>query len=401
MDSKFFKNNRKKLVNRVGNELIIISANGLMQRSGDSTYPFNQDSNFYYLTGLSDLQDAILVIGSEEEFIILPKRSTGEEIFGGKIDCDEIAKISGIQNILNNKVGWDKYKKMQQSRKKIMTLLPSPKKVILSDAFYTNPARRSLLEKLKRINTKIQFTDIRPELMKMRLIKQPEEITAIRRAIEITADGIAAAVKSIDSKSFEYNLEAELDYVFKKNNVVHAFSPIISSGANACTLHNLNRQSRVENNQFLLLDVGAEYLGYSADVSRTYAVGTVSDRHKQVYNSVKEVQDYAIDLLKPDTAWRDWVIAVDDFMGKELIKLGLIKVNSRKNVHKYFSHGIGHSLGLDTHDVCDYKLLQENMVITVEPGIYIPEEGIGVRIEDDILITKNGAINLSEKIPYN
>ncbi len=400
MQETFFRQNRKKLTALLHGETIVITANGLQQSSADMTHSFRQDSNFYYLTGLRSLNDAILVMHNQGEFLILPKQSEAEHIFGGQINCDKVAETSGIIEVLENKIGWDRHKKMQQNRNIVKTILPSPKKVVVTDSFYTNPARMSLVQKLRRSNPKIVIEDISTELKQLRMIKQPCEIQAIKQAIEITANGIADARKIIKPGVFEFELEAELDFRFKKSNTTHAFEPIISYGDNACILHNLNRQSKIGTDQFLLFDVGADYQGYSADISRTYAIGKVSQRHQQVYESVKKVHEYAISLLKANITWREWVLTVDDFMGEQLIELGLIRANNRKNVHKFFSHGIGHSLGLDAHDVCDYKIIKENMVITVEPGIYIKEESIGVRIEDDILITKDGAINLSVDIPY-
>ena len=296
--------------------------------------------------------------------------------------------------------GWTKLKSLQKNHKKLNTLFPPPKKIVATDSFYTNPSRRALIDKLKRINPSCVFVDIRSELMQMRMIKQPEEVQAINQAIKITGNGISAAKKILSQNVFEYEALAELDYIFRKNNVSHAFSPIIASGSGACILHKFSNNSKVESNSFLLMDVGAEFSGYSADVSRTYVVGAVTQRHNDVYEAVKRVQDFAIKQIAPNISWRQWIVRVDEFMGQQLINLGLIKKNNRRNVRKYFSHGIGHSLGLDTHDVCDYDTIKENMVITAEPGIYIKEEGIGVRIEDDILVTQEGSINLSADIPY-
>lgn len=400
-ESGFFTGNRVALRGKLPpGALILITANGLLQRSGDTTFPFRQDSNFYYLTGLGDLPDAVLVMAGDEEFLILPKRSKAEVIFGGAINCDDIASKSGIIRIYSYKEGWERYKKLLKSRKTVYTLGNAPSKVSGIDSFYTNPARKYLIQKIKRLADEITIEDLRSELMKLRMIKQPEEIEAIQWAIAITQKGFEAARKIIKPGAKECDIAAEFEYIFTKQQANHGYHPIIASGEHACVLHYTQNNDSLQSGAYVLIDVGAEYGGYSADITRTYPVGEMGERPYEIYGAVETVQRRAIKLLKAGLAWRDYAVGVDEIMGEELIRLGLIKQNTRTEIRKYFPHGISHSLGLDVHDVCDYDVLQENMVITVEPGIYIPEEGIGVRIEDDVLITKNGAVNLSGDIPY-
>lgn len=401
LPSSFFENNRTKLVNLLDNNaLIVLTGNGLMQRSGDTTFPFKQDSSFYYLTGLNESL-VLLVLCGGESFIVLPKRSYVEDIFGGVVDPQLIATQSGVDMVLDYRSGWDRIKKLQQSRKKVYTLGAAPKKVSSIDSFFTNPARRDLISKLKRTVHGTTIIDIRSSLLTLRQVKQPEEITIMKQAIAITKQGFEAAQKLIKPGVFEHEVEAQFDFIFKNSKAIHGYAPpIIASGKNACALHYAGGSSKIDSKDFVLLDIGAEVDGYSADISRTYAASPVTQRQQDVYDAVLRVHKQAIMLLKGQKSWRDYVIEVDTIMGRELIKLGLIKTNSREEVRRYFSHSIGHNLGLDVHDVCDYDLMLENMVVTVEPGIYIPEEGIGVRIEDDILVTKTGAVNLSSEIPY-
>lgn len=398
LPATFFQRNRHEL-KQLADGLIVVTANGLLQRSGDTTFPFRQDSNFYYLTGLSDLADAVLVMVVNEEFLILPKRTEAEIIFGGAIDCDELAKISGIKKIYDYTEGWERYKKLQKSRKKIYTLGAAPQKIAGADSFFTNPARRALIQKVKRISS-AKIEDIRLHLVALRQIKQPEEIGAIKKAIAITKEGFQAARKSIKIARFEYEVAAEFDYTFAKLQANHGYQPIVASGKNACILHYIKNNAPLSHDANILLDVGAEFQGYSADITRTYPVTAFTTRQKQVYEAVYTVQQQAMQLLKPGLQWREYAKSVEQCMGEQLMKLGLISEPTRDAIRHYFPHGISHSLGLDVHDVCDYETLQENMVITVEPGIYIPEEGIGVRIEDNVLVTKTGAVNLSEDIAY-
>lgn len=400
LNSTFFIANRRRLASLLDGGLIVITANALLQKSADTAYPFKQDSNFYYLTGLNDIAEAILVINDTEEFLILPKRTQLEMIFGGENNCDEIAKKSGIEQIFSFNEGWHKFKKMQLNRKKIFTIDAMTSKITHIDSFYVNPARRQLIKKIKRLNTGAALIDIRSQLTSMRQIKQPQEVKVISKAIEVTNQSIQLAKSALKSGIKEYELEAIFDHHFKKNNYNHAFDPIISTGKNNCVLHHIKKTGIVSSGEFVLFDVGAEVANYSADISRTFSVGDISTRQKAIYDAVKNVQQYAINLLKPGLSFREYVHKVDFYMGEELIKLGLINKNSPDKIRKYFPHGIGHSLGIDAHDPCEYKTIYENMVLTVEPGIYILEEGIGVRIEDDILITKNGAMNLSEATAY-
>lgn len=399
INKEFFIQNRRTLQKKVeNNALIVITAQSLLQRSADTTYPFRQDSNFFYFTGI-ELPDVVLVMSGTTEFLILPKRSEVETIFGGFINRDEVAKKSGISEVLNFQEGWEKYKKLQQNRKNIFSLNQAPPKVSGIDSFFTNPARRMLLQKLRRLNKSAVFRDLRPIISGMRQVKQREEIEVLQEAIAITAKGFAAAHELLQKNTTENTIEASFDSIFKKHLSNHGYQPIVASAERACVLHYVQNNQPISTHELCLLDVGAEVSNYSADISRTYSAA-MSVRQKEIVDAVKSVQEQAIALLQPNIAWKDFANEVQLIMGQTLMSLGLITNITPENVHTYFPHAISHSLGLDVHDVCDYTDIKEHMVITVEPGIYIPEEGIGVRIEDNILITNTGAQNLSEMIPY-
>lgn len=396
----FFTNNRRALQRQLDlDELIVITAQSLLQRSGDTVYQFRQDSNFYYLTGIEE-PDVVLVVCGVEEFLILPKRSKAEELFGGSIDCDEIAKISGVVTIYNHAEGWDRYKKLQKGRKKVYTLQAAPTKVVGVDAFFTNSARRALIQKLKRFTPGITTVDIRSELVRLRQLKQPEEVAMIQRAIDITKLGLDTVRPLITAGANEREFEAEINKVFTANGAPHAYQPIIAGGPRATTLHYGKNNQPLGKRELCLFDVGAEYGCYAADITRVYG-RQMTERQRAVTDAVKRVQDEAIAYLKTGILWKDYGMYVEERMGETLVALGLLQKPTRESIRRYFGHGISHSLGLDVHDVCEYQTIEEHMVITVEPGIYIPEEGIGVRIEDDILITKDGAKNLSAHIAYD
>ncbi len=398
LSSKFFKNNRANLQKRVADSLIVITASGLLQRSADTTYPFRQDSNFYYLTGVEE-PDIVLVIHNKQEYLILPKRTEVERIFGGSLNLSEIKSISGINIIYDHDEGWNVLGTALQESKVIATIKPPASKITGADSFYTNPARKTLVQKLKRANPKLKIQDVREQLVVMRQVKQLEEIKVIKKAIAITAEGFEKAKSHASNSVYEYELEACFDKTFKRYNSTHGYQPIIAGGSRACALHYIKNNQKLKSGELYLIDVGAEFSNYSADITRTYGVKQTA-RQTEVLDVVKSVQSEVLNFLKAGVTWRELSEYTEKCMGEALIGLKLIKTADRLTIRKYFPHGVSHNLGLDVHDVCDYKIILENMVITVEPGIYIPEEGIGVRIEDNILITKKGSVNLSADIPY-
>jgi Xaa-Pro aminopeptidase len=399
LSAQFFALNRQNLHRAIGEEsLVVVAAQSLMQRSSDTVYPFRQESNFYYLTGITE-PDVVLVMCGNEQFLILPKKSQAELIFGGAIDCDEIAKVSGIMTIYSHNEGWSRLKKLQISRNKVHTLGAPSARITGADTFFTNPSRRLLLQKLKRSNKNVECVDIREQLCTMRQIKKPEEVEAIQHAIAITAEGFMEVRTAFSQNKSEYEIESVFDSVFKKNQAVHGYQPIVAGGKNACVLHYIKNNQSLRNENLLLMDVGAEVAGYSADITRTY-IQQPSSRQQAVFQAVIDVQSYAMSILRPGLPWKSYAQMVNKYMAQELVRLQLIKKPHAAQVHAYFPHGISHSLGLDVHDPCSYQVIEEGMVITVEPGIYIPEESIGVRIEDDVLITKTGAKNLSADVPY-
>ena len=241
--------------------------------------------------------------------------------------------------------------------------------------------------------------DVRGILTEMRQVKQPIEVRAIQQAIHITESAFEKVKTILSPGVAEYELEAEITRVFISRQATHAYQPIIAGGARACTLHYIKNNQVLAEGDLCLFDIGAQYNHYAADITRTLSVnGPMSKRQQLVIEAVQRVHKFALAIIKIGLSWQEYNKQVQHNMGEELIKLGLITENTNKEVRRYFPHSVSHSLGLDVHDVCDYKIMKEDMVITVEPGIYIPEEGIGIRIEDDVLITSMGARNLSTMI---
>src|SRR5680860_759792 len=233
------------------------------------------------------------------------------------------------------------------------------------------------------------------ELAKLRAIKQSNEIAAIKMAIKLTVDAFNDIKPKLAIFTHEYQAEAEFTYYFRKNGSEgHAYDPIVASGKNACTLHYSVNNSRLNKNNLVLLDIGAKVGGYSADISRTYSLSEPNDRQIEVHQAVYDARRKIIDLLRPGLTVIDYQKQVEEIMRASLMQLGLL--SSPDDYRRYFPHSVSHGLGVDTHDSLGAPSeFLSGMVLTVEPGIYIPEENIGIRIEDDILITDTGCINLS------
>ncbi len=382
MRSKFFKANRKRLAKELGDGApIVLVAHGAMQMTRDTEFPFEQDRNFFYLTGL-ELADWILVIDGDEEYLIAPELSETEEIFNGAIDKDEVMKISGVERIFNHEEGWVLLKAIKKLR------IPKPAKTKEWNIF-TNPASRLFVKK-----SGVEVEDITAELLRHRTIKQPEEIKEIRTAIKTSGDAFEKAKKLLGSFKNEAEIEAVFTGHFVSEHSRHGYSPIVASGSNACTLHYITNKDKLAKKGLVLLDIGARSNNYSADISRTWEVDGVTMRQREVSTAVKLAFDEILRRIKPNVTFENYQKQVDEIIVDTLKKLNL--QNDEKGLRKYMPHAPSHGLGLDVHDpIVGYEQLESGMVITLEPGIYIPEEGIGVRYEDDLLITSDGVENLS------
>jgi Xaa-Pro aminopeptidase len=403
VNAEFFQGNRERLRQLfTGTAPIVITANALLQQSADETYPFTQDRNFYYLTGIED-PEVILVMDKNKEYLIVPPREVVIEQFDGVIDFDELKRVSGIQQVLTEKEGWRLLSSRLKKAGHVATLGAAPR-FIEYLRMYTNPARAELIQRMKDINPAIELLDLRTHLSRMRMVKQPVEVEMIKQALDITCNTIKELTRpsKLAKYAYEYEIEADLTRSFRRHGGRgNAFHPIVSSGKRTCTMHYLKAEAPLVAGELLLLDVGADYQGYSADVSRVVSLGgNPTRRQKQVFDAVLDVQEYAFTLLKPGLVLQEYEKQIEDYMGEKLRELGLIKTITTEAVRHYFPHRISHFLGLDTHDAGDYEHpIEPGVVITVEPGIYIPEEEIGVRIEDVILITPDGNVNLTANLP--
>lgn len=389
----FFVGNRRRMREHLGDERpIVVTANGLLQRGADSAYEFAQDANFWYLTGI-DEPDVILVIDGEREFLIVPTREATREAFDGAVDLQAMAAQSGIHDIQDEINGWNRMDGLLTQQPAVATMANAPT-YIPELGMYANPARARLLKQLHKHVENLEVVDIRPEMARLRMIKQPEELLAIQAAIDITSETLDTLLTAAKLKryGYEYELEADITRGFRFGGARgHAFEPIVAGGKRACTLHNVANTAKLISGELIVCDVGAEVSHYAADITRTIAKGKPNQRQQDVYQAVLESQAFALSLLKPGIRLQTYEHKVANFVGKQLKSLGLITSLDHDSIRKYFPHATSHFMGLNVHDVGDYEQpLKNGVVITCEPGIYIPEEGIGVRLEDDVLITPNG-----------
>lgn len=398
--SDFFAGNRRNLRALCApSQPIVIAANGLLQRGADSTYAFAQDANFWYLTGL-DEPDIVLVIHGDTEYLIVPERDDNREVFDGAVNDDELSAISGIAAVLGRQDGWRQLSQDLASGT-VTTLVPAPA-YIEHYGMYVNPARLALAEQLAKHGV-IETTDAAAQMAALRVIKQPVELLAIQAAIDTTIDTLqlVSPAKQLATYRHEYELEADITRGFRFQGAQgHSFEPIVAGGRNACTLHNVANNDQLRPHELIVLDVGAEVEHYAADITRTVSASPPTARQQAVYDAVLAVQKFGFELIKPGTLMKDNEQAIEQYMGEKLLELGLITEITHANVRQYFPHSTSHFMGLNVHDIGDYhEPLAAGMVMTVEPGIYIPEESIGVRIEDDVLLTSTGLTILTDRLP--
>lgn len=368
-----------------------------MQRSNDCAASFEQESNFWYFTGINEPDWWVIIDGStNKSWLVAPEIDEVHRTFDGGLSNEEAKKISGIDTVVSHADSEKLLRDLARKHSIVYALGEHPQSEHFN--FIENPAQKKLWTVLERIFNSVQ--DCRPELAKQRAIKQPEEIAAIKKAIRLTTEAFELVKNRLPEFRHEYEVEAEFDYYFKKHGAIHAYDPIVAGGKNACTLHYNKNADRLKKNSLLILDIGARVDGYAADITRTFVIGQPTKRQMAVHKAVETAHFDIIKLLRPGVPVTTYQEKVDEIMKKALIGLGLMKgVDDDDNYRRYFPHAVSHGLGVDVHDSLGRPTnFESGMVLTVEPGIYIPEESIGVRIEDDILITATGSENLSRRL---
>ena len=403
IESNFFRGNRQTLRDKLDlqkDDLVLIPSAVRMQFHSEQAAEFLQESNFFYLTGINE-PDCLLMMSSKSEWLLIPKQDQFASLWEGQLTPEEAKKKSEIEHVIDVEEGWSLLGRYIPNRvKRVFLLQPEP--TIISGGIYTNPSQRDLLNQLQADFPLVSYVDVRPHLSEKRIIKQKPELTAIRRAVDVTQNTMKEVFKDLKSGRFEYELSAQLTYGFKKHGAQgDAYESIVAGGERACVIHYSKKDQTLQKNNFVLIDAGARFDNYAADISRTYLVeGKVSTRQQEILDAVDEVHTFALNYLKPGVRFDQYEEAVEAEMGRVLKNLKLINDVSRDSIRNYYPHATSHFLGLEVHDVGDRSAeFREGMVLTVEPGIYIPEESIGVRFEDNILITATGIENLSKELP--
>ncbi len=386
--SDFFKNNRQNLAKKLDGGLVVLSAYKPMQQIADMEAPFIQESNFWYLSGV-DLPAWYLVYdgGRDKTWLVYPELSEVEQIFNGQPDYQAIMKSAGADNLLREADFDSLLRDLARSHSAVYSL-DSEKS---DNQTVINPAQKQLNTRLKRIFSGV--LDCRRQLADLRAIKQPVEINAMKKAIDITRQAFELVASKTDYK-FEYEIEADFWQVFRRNNAIHAYSPIVANYKNATTLHYIDNDSRLKKRSLTLMDCGANFNHYNADITRMFSFEAPTQRQIQLYGKLLEVQQAIIKLIAPGVSFADYQTQSDELMKTALTELGL-----DEDFRLYFPHAVSHGIGLDVHErLGSGGEFKEGMILTVEPGIYIKDEAIGLRIEDNILVTKTGSINLSKRI---
>jgi Xaa-Pro aminopeptidase len=373
---EFFTCNRARLRELIIDTVpIVITANGLLQKSGDAAFPFQQDTSFWYLTGI-DEADLTLVMDGDKEYLIVPAASDYHDIFDGCLNAEVLRKRSGITTILDAKAGWEKLEGCLRKVKCAATLSANPDFIEVY-GMYANPARSVLIQKIKDINPRLKLLDIRPHLSRLRMIKQPLELKAMQQAIDLTIGAIKRVETKLPKLAYEFEVEAEITGHFLRHGATDAWRPIVASGENACTLHYHDNQSKLMASSLITIDIGAKVDHYCADITRTLSVdGHPSRRAKAVYMAVLKAQNFAISLQKPGALISENEKLTESFLGECLRELGLIKTVDSKSVRQYFPHATSHFLGLDPHDVGDYERpLEPGVVLTVSQEYIYQKKG--------------------------
>lgn len=413
IDKNLFVKNRAKFAAQMApNSIAIFNSNDIYPVSADSTMPFNQHRDIFYLSGV-DQEESVLVLFpdafDEKHREILFLKETSELIAiweGEKLTKNAAFETAGIKTVF-----W-----LDQMETIMKVLMAQAENVYLNTNEHTRAKTEvetredRFIKAFKSKHPAHNYKKSAPILHQIRAVKEPEELDLMQNACDLTEKGFRRILSFIEPGVMEYEIEAELMHEFLRNRSKGwAYTPIIASGKNACVLHYIENNQKCQDGDVILMDFGAEYANYASDMTRCVPTnGRFSERQKAVYNAVLNVKKQSEKLLVEGTMLHEYHKEVGKFMESELLNLGLIDHTDIKNQNpdwpaykKYFMHGTSHFIGLDTHDVGLWtEPIKEGMVFTCEPGIYIPDENLGIRLEDDLVVQKSGdPINLMKNIP--
>ena len=413
INKELFIHNRKKFVERLRpNSLAIFNSNDIVTTSADSTMAFVQHRDIFHLSGV-DQEESILVLfpdakdKNHREILFLKETNDHIAVWEGeKLTKEAAFQTSGIKTVY-----W-----LEQFHTVLESLMSETRNVYLNSNEHLRANKEAetredrFVKWCKNIYPSHKYQKSAPIMHDIRSIKDPIELDLMQQACDITEKTFRRVLEFVKPGVWEYEIEAECMHEFLRNRSKgFAYNPIIGSGYSACVLHYIENNKQCKDGDVILLDWAAEYANYSSDMTRSIPVnGKFTHRQKLVYNAVLRVKKAATKLLVPGANLEEYHVQVGSLMEKELVDLKLISLDDIKNqdpkwpaYKKYFMHGTSHYIGLDTHDVGSWSdPIRENMVFTVEPGIYIPEENLGIRLEDDVVVQANGEpFNLMRNIP--
>ena len=411
--NSLFIRNRKNLAARLPKKSVaVFTANEVMPRNGDEFYPFRQQSDFFYLTGI-DADNAYLIITPDysdeayhEVLFIEPYDEVKATWQGEMLDNHKAQVISGITTVRSSDEFWSVLNDIAFAHADTIFLNS-----------YEYPKYECQVETIQqRFGKEVKarfpmhhYERLAPILNALRFIKSKEEIEVMRQACDITAMAFRRCLATVKPGMYEYQVQAEIEYVFKSNGASgHAYAPIVASGKNGCCLHYSKNDDLIHDGDLLLFDIGCEYQNYASDLSRTIPVNRrFTERQKACYNAVLRVMKEITKLYRPGGTIDLINQTTGRLMEQEMVGLGLFTAKELRDQNpdrplyrKYLMHGMAHHIGLDVHDSIDkFKPFEPGMILSCEPGIYIREENIGIRIENDLLVTENEPINLFEGLP--
>jgi Xaa-Pro aminopeptidase len=412
IDSKLFATNRKNFVKQLQpGSLAIFVSNAQPTRSADASYNWRQNPDMFYLTGV-DQEDTILVLFPDaplpEWREILYVRQTNEHIRvweGNKLSKEQAVAVSGIKEVRwTDSFAGNLSQLMYQAQHVYLNTNENDRSGDSSETAEYKFARDTM--KRYPLHT---YHRAAPIMSALRMVKSPQEIALLQQAIDITAKGFRRVLGFVKPGVWEFEIEAEMTHEYIRNRSTgHAYTPIVASGENACVLHYISNDAQCKKGELILLDCGAEYANYNADLTRTIPVdGRYTKRQKEVYNAVLKIMKEARSMMREGMVLHDFNTSIGEIMEAELISLKLLSKDEVKKqdkkqplYKKYFPHGTAHFLGLDVHDIGNrYTKLKAGTVLTCEPGIYISEEKLGIRIENNIFIGKGKPTDLMASIP--
>lgn len=411
LDPKLYIENRARLAKLLPPKSIaVLNANDILPTNADGTFLLRQNSDLLHLTGVEQEETLLLLFPDADdekmrEILFLREPNELNELWEGhKLTRDEAQKLTGIKHVKWTQDFWGVFHRLACEAHHLLLNTNEHKRASCpvqtrDDRFIAEVQRRYPLH---------SFGRLAPLMHQLRLVKSEREIAVIDRACQLTRSGFMRVLRFVEPGKTETDVEAEFAHEFIRARGRFAYDPIVATGKNACCLHYQENAAPLKKGQLLLLDVGAALANYNSDMTRTIPVsGRFSRRQRAIYNAVLRVLRASTERLVPGIKPKDWQKAAEAQMTEELLALGLLKPRDVKKqtedkpaVKKYFMHGLGHPIGLDVHDVGDTtQPVAAGWVMTVEPGIYIPEEQIGVRLEDTVLVTDRGPVNLMANIP--